>query len=57
MRLAESVLTITLLAGLAFGRTQSNFDPDRNAWSLSGEPPSSENMVQRPPVVYGVNTP
>ena len=35
MRLPGSVLSITLLAGLAFGRTQSNFDPDRNTWTLS----------------------
>jgi alpha-galactosidase len=35
MRLPGSVLSITLLAGLAFGRTQSNFDPDRNTWALS----------------------
>src|SRR6185369_6080822 len=35
MRLPGSVLSITLLAGLAFGRAQSNFDPDSNTWTLS----------------------
>ena len=35
MRLPGTLLGITLLAGLAFGRTQSNFDPDRNTWTLS----------------------
>src|ERR1039457_2539579 len=35
MRLSWIVLTITLLAGLAFGGAQSNFDPDQNIWTLS----------------------
>ena len=35
MRLPGSVLSITLLAGLAFGGAQSNFDPDQNIWTLS----------------------
>jgi hypothetical protein len=29
------VLNITVLAGLAFGGAQSNFDPDQNIWTLS----------------------
>ena len=35
MRLSGIVLSITLLAGLAFGGAQSNFDPDQNTWTLS----------------------
>ncbi len=35
MRLSGIVLSITLLAGLAFGGSQSSFDPDQNLWSLS----------------------
>ncbi len=35
MRLPGSVLSITLLAGLAFGGAQSNFDTEQNIWTLS----------------------
>ena len=35
MRLPGIVLNITLLAGLAFGGAQSNFDTDQNTWTLS----------------------
>jgi alpha-galactosidase len=35
MRLSGIVLNITLLAGLAFGGAQSNFDTDQNIWTLS----------------------
>src|SRR5260370_12518713 len=35
MRLPGIVLSITLLAGLAFGGTQSNFDTEQNTWTLS----------------------
>ena len=35
MRLSGIVLNITLLAGLAFGGAQSNFDPEQNTWTLS----------------------
>ncbi len=35
MRLSGVVLNITLLASLAFGGAQSNFDPQQNTWTLS----------------------
>src|SRR6266536_6029141 len=35
MRLFGSLLSITLLAGLAFGGAQSNFDAEQNIWTLS----------------------
>src|SRR5258708_34240504 len=35
MRLPGIVLSFTLLAGLAFGGAQSNFDTEQNTWTLS----------------------
>src|ERR1035437_1343845 len=35
MRLFGIALSTALLAGLAFGEAQSNFDPDQNIWTLS----------------------
>src|SRR5664279_3449868 len=35
MRLFGIALSTALLAGLAFGGAQSNFDPDQNIWTLS----------------------
>jgi len=35
MRLPGIVLNITLLAGLAFGGAQSNFDPEQSIWTLT----------------------
>ena len=35
MRLPGSVLSITLLTGLAFGGAQSTFDTEQNTWTLS----------------------
>src|SRR5450759_3726014 len=35
MRLSGIGVSITLLAGLAFGGAQSNFDADQNTWTLS----------------------
>jgi hypothetical protein len=35
MRVSGIVLSITLLAGLAFGGSQTDFDPGQNLWTLS----------------------